>query len=122
MNIIDLIPSGQDHAISRKRLRSLCGLSDRIMRKEIEQARREYAILNAQDGSGYFRPTDEEKPLVERWLRQERSRERSVKQSTQGAEKFLTGEASKPGAIIVRSYTRRKKKGNEPQIEGQMLL
>lgn len=122
MNIISLIPFGQDNAISRKNLRSLCGLSDRIMRKEIEKTRREYAILNAQDGSGYFRPMPEEKPLVERWLRQERSRERSVRQSTQGAEKFLTGETPKQGAIVVRSYTRRKKADGAPQIEGQMPL
>lgn len=124
MNIIEFIPFGKENAISRRKLRDLSGMPDRVMRKEIEKARSEYAILNAQDGSGYFRPTPEERPLVERWLRQERSRCRAVEQSTRGAEKFLSGEAAESGVVAVRSYLRRRRKNENgaSQIEGQMLL
>lgn len=122
MNIIDYIPTGQSNAISRRRLRELSGLSDRRMRLEIEKARQDYAILNTQDGSGYFRPTAEEKPLVDRWLRQERSRSRSVDDSTRGAEQWLSGDAG--GHMVkVRGYVRRKHRDAEPaELEGQMKL
>lgn len=123
MNIVDFIPYGQQNAISRQQLRNVTGLSDREMRKAIEHARQEHAILNAQDGSGYFRPSLNEKPLVVRWLRQERSRERAVNNSTIGAQKWLTGE-SDGNVIAVRSYVRSKHKAAEPekQIEGKISL
>jgi hypothetical protein len=124
MNIIDFIPFGKENAISRKRLCTLYGTPDRVMRKQIENERGEHAILNAQDGGGYFRPLPKEKPLVERWLRQERSRGRSVEQSTRGAEKFLVGDCGEQGIVAVRSYVRRKRKDESGvlQIEGQMLI
>ena len=121
MNIIDFIPYGKENAISRKQLSERCGLRDRVMRKMIEKERREYPILNSQDGSGYFRPLPEEKPLVERWLRQERRRSQSIGNSTLGAEKWLTGNST-GNLIAVRSYLRAKHKVAEPerQVEGQM--
>ena len=122
MSIIELIPFGKDHAISRRRLRELSGLPDRQMRGAIQRARRYYPILNTQDGSGYFRPAAEEKPLVERWLAQERSREKSVRDATRGAEKALLGHNR--DLIPVRAYVRRKRRGEDegPQLEGQMKL
>ena len=55
MNIVDLIPTGKANAITRERLCSLTGLRDRAVRKLIEIARIEGAIiLNAQDGAGYY--------------------------------------------------------------------
>ncbi|HEX3016410.1 MAG TPA: hypothetical protein VHP31_00955 [Caproicibacter sp.] len=122
MNIINFIPFGRENAISRKQLCTIAGLPDRVMRHDIEKARQDYVILNI-GGSGYFRPTAEEKPLVERWMRQERSRERSVRNSTQGAEKFLKGGTS-AGIVVVNGYTRRKnvRENEKPQIEGQIRL
>lgn len=121
MNIIDFIPFGKDNAISRRALCNAAGLPDRMMRKEIERARREYAILNI-DGSGYFHPDEGEAYLIERWLRQEYSREKSIKRSTRGAEKALCGGDSK--IIHVREYERRRRRGEgeKPQVEGQMKL
>lgn len=121
MNIIDFIPYGKENAINRKRLCTLSGMPDRVMRKQIEKERGEHAILNAQDGGGYFRPLPEEKPLVERWLRQERSRGRSVEQSTRGAEKFLVGDCG-TNVITVHGYVRRRHKAAEPikQVDGQV--
>lgn len=122
MNIIDYIPTGQSNAISRRQLCAITGLPDRLMRKEIERTRRDYAILNAQDGSGYFRPAEGEAYLTERWLRQERSRERSVRDATRGAERALLG--GNRELIPVHAYVRRKRRGEDegPQVEGQMKL
>ena len=123
MVIIDYIPTGRENAISRQMLCNMTGLSDRMMRHEIERARQQYAILNSQDGSGYFQPSAEEKPLVERWIRQERHRSQKIGNSTLGAEKWLTGEAG-GNTIAVHGYIRRKRKISEPekQLEGQMKL
>jgi hypothetical protein len=119
MNIIDFIPYGKDNAISRKQLCAITELPDRMMRREIERARQDYAILNI-DGSGYFRPAQGEAYLTERWLRQERSRERSVRDSTRGAEKALLG--TNRELIPVHSYVRRKHRGEDekPQANGQL--
>lgn len=121
MNIIDYIPTGSANAISRKQLCAVTGLPDCLMRREIERARRDYAILNI-DGSGYFRPAEGEGYLAERWLRQEYSREKSIKRSTRGAEKALHGGNCE--IIHVREYERRRRRGSggKPQIEGQMKL
>lgn len=123
MTIIDYIPTGRENAISRRMLCQLTGFPDRQMRKEVERARQQYAILNSQDGSGYFQPSAEEKPLVERWIRQERHRSQKTGNSTLGAEKWLTGEAG-GNTIAVHEYVRRKRKITEPekQLEGQMRL
>lgn len=96
-------------------------LPDRLMRREIERARKDYAILNI-DGSGYFRPAPGEMFLVERWLRQERSRESHVREATRGAEKALLG--SNRELIPVHSYVRRKRRGEDekPQVSGQLTL
>lgn len=121
MNIIDYIPTGQSNAISRRQLCVITGLPDREMRKAIERARKDYAILNI-DGSGYFRPAEGEAYLIERWLRQERSREKSVRDATRGAEMALLG--GNRELIPVHAYVRRKRRGADerPQVEGQMKL
>ena len=121
MNIIDYIPFSRQNAISRRELCQLTELPDRLMRHEIEKARKDYAILNI-DGSGYFRPAPGEMFLVERWLRQERSRENHVRDSTRWAEKALLGSARE--LTYVRAHLRRKHRGEDekPQVSGQMRL
>lgn len=121
MNIIDYIPYGHDNAISRKQLCNLTGLPDRLMRQAIERARHDYAILNI-GGSGYFRPAEGESYLVERWLRQERSREKSVRDATRGAERAILG--GNREFIPVHAYVRRKRCGadDKPQLEGQTRI
>lgn len=57
--ITSYIPEGRDRAITRARLCALTGLSDRTVRREIEEARRRGAIIiNTQDGKGYFQTED----------------------------------------------------------------
>ena len=121
MSIIDFIPFGKDNAISRRALCQVTELPDRLMRREIEKARKDYTILNI-DGSGYFRPAEGETYLIERWLRQERSRERSVRDATRGAEKALLGGSRE--LIPVHAYVRRKRRREDerPQVEGQTTL
>ena len=111
----------RENAISRRMLCNAIRLSDRMMRREIERARKQHAILNSQDGSGYFQPSAEEKPLVERWIRQERHRSKQIGNSTLGAEKWLVGDSDSK-YIAVPAYVRRKHKTMEleRQIDGQM--
>lgn len=55
MAVVAQIPYGRENAISREALGFVTGLSDRVLRKQIEQARRcGYVICNSQDGKGYF--------------------------------------------------------------------
>lgn len=59
MNITDFIPTGKENAIRRDTLVTMLNLPDRRVRQMIEDARRDGAlILNAQDGTGYYRSED----------------------------------------------------------------
>ena len=122
MTIIDYIPTGRENAISRKELPKVSNINDdRITRNEVEAARANYAILNMQDGKGYFRPTAEERDLAVRWKRQTEARIRSLQKSLGGVNKFLSGE-SDCSTVLVHAYVRRKHKTAEPerQIENQL--
>lgn len=56
MNIIDYIPEGREHGVSREKLCELTGLGDRAMREKIKEARlKGEVIVNLQDGAGYYR-------------------------------------------------------------------
>ena len=84
ITIIDLIPFGNENAISRKRLLQECitkglvegTISDpaRKMRQLIEKARRDYVILNCSDGAGYYRPNKEDILELQKYIRQEDNR------------------------------------------------
>ena len=76
MNILDYIPYGKENAIKRYELKNQTGLSDRLIRKLIAEARLDDVIINLQDGGGYYRPTC--KAEFERYLRQETRRGKSV--------------------------------------------
>lgn len=82
MNIIEYIPKGYKNAISRKNLCIATGLNDRIVRKLIEEARRETIIISNNDGSGYWiypeEPTEHEKHLLNVFVKQQESRAKSI--------------------------------------------
>lgn len=86
MNIVDFIPVGKDQAISRRLLRTLTGLNDRDVRKEIANARRHTCIINNQDGNGYYIPED--KSEVEGYIKQEESRAKTILYNLNGAKEF----------------------------------
>jgi len=55
MSILDYIPTGKDNAVTRAQLCAQTGLGDRAVRKLIEIARVEGAVIvNHQDGKGYY--------------------------------------------------------------------
>lgn len=87
--LLSLIPSGRSNAISRRSLVELMGISDRQVRKLIKDARRYTPILNLQNGKGYFIPTEKEKPLVDKWLKQETARAKTTFWAMRGAREFL---------------------------------
>ena len=75
MTVINLLADGKKH--SRKELANALGVADRTMRRLIEDARCEgYAILNDQDGTGYYLETDRQALL--RYYRQEWARAMSI--------------------------------------------
>lgn len=82
MNIVEYIPKGHENAISRKSLCVKTGLKDRVVRNLIEEARRETIIISNTDGSGYWiypeNPNEEEKILLERYVKQQESRAKSI--------------------------------------------
>ncbi len=82
MNIIEYIPEGYKNAISRKNLCIATGLSDRVIRNLIEEARRETIIISNNDGSGYWifpeNPTETEKDLLKKYVKQQESRAKSI--------------------------------------------
>lgn len=87
--LVDILPHGSGNAISREELCFLLKLDDRTVRDLIKQARRHVPILNMQNGKGYFIPDIKDKPLVDRWLRQETKRAKSSLYSLRGAKEFL---------------------------------
>lgn len=89
MNIADFIPVGKDNAISRSQLVKLTGLSDRIVRDMIALERRNTAILNLQNGAGYYIPSESEKADLERFIKQEEARAKSIFWSLRGAKSAL---------------------------------
>lgn len=97
MNIIDYIPKGYENAISRKALSNITGLNDRVIRNMIEEARRETIIISNNDGSGYWlypdNPTDKEKELLERFVKQQESRAKSIFYALRPARLMMKGGA-----------------------------
>ncbi len=87
--LLSLMPTGKGNAISRKRLVELMGIDDRAVRLLIKRARRYTPILNLQNGKGYFIPIEEEKPLVDKWLKQETARAKTTFWAMRGAREFL---------------------------------
>lgn len=85
--IVCLIPFGKENAISRSDLVNECisaGLindskcADRAMRALLEKARYDFAILNNQDGKGYYRPTKADYEELRKHLAREQKRARTL--------------------------------------------
>lgn len=71
--ITNLILEGKDNAVTRAQLCAITGMTDRQVRREIEEARHAGAIIaNDQDGKGYYVPTSITE--IERQFRQNESR------------------------------------------------
>lgn len=95
MNIVDFIPRGHKNAVSRKDLCRRTGLNDRIIRKLIEEARRNTIIISNNDGSGYWifpdEPTETEKEMLRRYVKQQESRAKSIFYALYPARQMMKG-------------------------------
>lgn len=87
--IINFIPFGKENAISRHRLATLVGCSDRKMRTFINQARKKNVIINSQDGRGYYRPTIKDVAAVRKFKKQEENRAKEIFKCIQPVREFL---------------------------------
>lgn len=88
-NIVKHIPFGKQNAITRMELANITNLTDREVRRLISEARTETVILSVYGGKGYFRPTQEEKTEVEKWLRREHNRAVSTFKAMKAARIFV---------------------------------
>ena len=71
--ITNLIIEGKENSITRAQLCAITGMTDRQVRRAIEDARHAGAIIaNDQDGRGYYVPTSITE--IERQFRQNESR------------------------------------------------
>lgn len=87
-HIEEFIPYGRKNAVKRADLVNMIGLSDRVVRKLIEDARQSgVIIINMQDGRGYYRP--EKREDLEYYIRQEEGRAKSIHRNLKAAKKAL---------------------------------
>lgn len=89
MVIYDLIPIGAAHAISRRELAALTGLSDRQLRCRIAQERKAGALIlsTTEGGGGYYRAASADE--LRRYVLSMRSQSRETLAAVRAAEKFL---------------------------------
>ena len=88
--ISEKIPTGRDKAVTLSELEKRTGLDGRSIRKYIETLRRNEAILNLQDGKGYFRPeVPKENDLLSKYIKQETNRAKKTFYNLYGAKKTL---------------------------------
>jgi hypothetical protein len=73
VNILDFIPEGTERPpVTREKLVTLTGLSDRAVRNEINIAKRQKPIINV--GNGYYIPNDPDDPNLKHYINQETHR------------------------------------------------
>jgi hypothetical protein len=83
MRITDLIPRGSKNAISRRQLLIECkehgiAKSDREMRRQIEQARKNVCVICLSDGKGYFIPDKSDVAELKHYINQEHDRGKAI--------------------------------------------
>lgn len=89
IDIVKYIPFGKENAISREKLCAVTGLPDRSMRDLINQARKRTVIINLQNGSGYYRPTEDDMEDVLKYKHQEENRATEVFGNLQPVREFI---------------------------------
>ena len=76
-NVVDYIPVGSDSTpVRREELCRLTGLSDRAVREEISELKREVPVVNV--GRGYYIANDPDDPLLKAYILQEMHRIREI--------------------------------------------
>lgn len=93
-NIENYIPYGKENAVGRYALAQITGLSDRGVRKEIQEARgRGVFIINDQNGSGYYLATSVQE--IERQYRQDTARAMEILKRRKHMCRFLKAQGVK---------------------------
>lgn len=91
--VLELIPMGRENAIKRRELAELASLTDRQMRRAIQQLRAEGApILNDMDGRGYY--VSYEKREMQRQIKQIKSRISELAKQQAYLERYIRLEAT----------------------------
>ena len=89
IKIEDCLPYGHDNAVTYDELKRYTGLDKRTIRAEISRLRKEIIILNMQDGKGFFRPTEDEGELLQRFYKQESHRNKEHREILIPIRKYL---------------------------------
>lgn len=89
MNIVDYIPYGSDHPVTRQELVNRTGLGDREVRRAISEARIMFPIINLSNGRGYYIATDNNDIEAKRFYRQELSRIRSLRKNLDAVKEII---------------------------------
>ena len=82
---------GHKNAQTRKELCKRLRCYDRMLREGIEVLRADYAVLNRDDGKGYYLPeeTDSGRADTKRWHERQERRVQAIRASQAGALKFI---------------------------------
>ncbi len=90
--LLEIIPVGEENAISRRELMRITGLSDRELRRQIEMERREGALIlssTASNSGGYFRNTPGDAVELRRFINSMSQRGKSTFAVLKEARKVL---------------------------------
>lgn len=85
--VLGHLHKGKDNAVKHDVLISLTGLKDRQLRLALEKARRDFCIINDQDGKGYYLP--ENKEDAKRYYKQEYNRAMSILVRLDGTKNYI---------------------------------
>lgn len=82
---------GYKKATTRRELSRQFGREDRFIRDELERLRHDYAILNRDDGAGYYLPETTAEGLEDTigWYMRQESRKKAITEAQAGALKFI---------------------------------
>ncbi len=113
--IFDLLPEGQENAVSRKDLATITGLNDRELRREIASERREGALIISSSDTkhnGYFRPANADE--LRRFVVSMTNRGKRTFAAVAEARKVLKRiEAEKEGKADERTQTEKPTRRND---------
>ncbi len=92
MNLYDLIPEGQENAVTKEQLTQITGMSDRVLRAVVAKERRRGKIILTDCGGtkGYYKPTNSGDVL--RFIRSMRKRARETAAIADAVEQALMKE------------------------------
>ena len=97
---------GKKNAKTRKELCSCVKCSDRVLRKAIEDLRRDRVIITDDNGTGYYIPTSDNggKSATEYWISRQKKRIRAIRKSLRGAQQFVSGDYQVDGQMELFDF------------------